>query len=67
MLQFINEYGKFSYIQITSDETTNNLNLKEIDKLKNIVDVKEIYNGEANIPVAIEIEGNIVDIDFQNK
>jgi preprotein translocase subunit YajC len=63
LLWFINELGEFSYIDI-SDVNIENLEIKTIKDLKNIVDVTIKYNGEANIPVAIDIEGNLLEVKF---
>lgn len=59
---FINGEGEFSYINIMQDGIPN-LEPKKIDNLKNIVDVTLMYNGEADILVAIDIEGNILKIE----
>ena len=61
-LWFINDKGEFSYINIIQDSIPN-LELKKIDNLKNIVDVTLMYNGVADILVAIDIEGNILKIE----
>ena len=61
-LWFINDLGEFSYINIIQDSIPN-LELKKIDNLKNIVDVTLMYNGVADILVAIDIEGNILKIE----
>ena len=61
LLWFINELGEFSYLGIP-DINIENLEVKTIKDLKNIVNVTTMYNGEANIPVAIDIEGNILEI-----
>lgn len=61
-LWFINDKGEFSYINIIQHSVPN-LELKKIDNLKNIVDVTLMYNGVADILVAIDIEGNILKIE----
>ena len=61
-LWFINDLGEFSYINIIQDSIPN-LEPKKIDNLKNIVDVTLMYNGVADILVAIDIEGNILKIE----
>lgn len=61
MLWFINDEGEFSYIDILQHGTTT-LDLKKVENLKNIVSVSAMYNGEAFIPVAIDIEGNIFEV-----
>ena len=61
-LWFINDKGAFSYINIIQDSVPN-LETKKIDNLKNIVDVTLMYNGVADILVAIDIDGNILKIE----
>lgn len=61
-LWFINDKGKFLYINIIQHSVPN-LELKKIDNLKNIVDVTLMYNGVADILVAIDIDGNILKIE----
>ena len=62
-LWFINDLGEFSYINIIQDSIPN-LEPKKIENLKNIIDVTLMYNGVADILVAIDIEGNIIKIEI---
>lgn len=61
MIWLINDKGEFLYVDI-SQFGTNSLELKQDKNLKNIIGVSAMYNGESNIPVAIDIEGNIFEI-----
>lgn len=59
----IDEKGKISYIQINQFDNDIKIELKEYDSLKNIIDIEVIYNGESIIPVAIDIDGKIHEIN----
>lgn len=59
----IDENGKIAYIKINQFDNDIKLELKEYDMLKNIIDIEVIYNGEAIVPVAIDIDGKIHEIN----
>lgn len=61
MIWLINDKGEFLYVDILQHGTTT-LELKNVKNLKNVVNVSTMYNGEAFIPVVIDIEGNIFEI-----
>lgn len=68
MIYMINDEGKFYYCKLnveSADSSTNSLEFKEITKLKNIINVENIYvnASEANLPFAVDIEGKLFNID----
>lgn len=66
IIYMINETGKFYYCRIygaPADSQTHSLEFKEITTLKNIVNVELLNDGEAMIPFAVDINGNIFSLD----
>ena len=59
---FINEKGEFLYIDI-NEYDIDKIEVNKINELKNVVDVTTMYNGEADILVAIDIDGKYIDVN----